>query len=298
MDVCWQRGDDRVVLVNIGVVRVLRPGASVTSVKEGDVCLVMPFTHMDRFGYVELVYAYDAPGTVGLLAKRTKLKENLLLPVPQRSRWPLTRWAAYGRYFTAWDNWKVAEACWRAQVGDDNPADHLVFAWGGGVGLAELDLARRSGFRVAMTASSDHRISLLSKLGITPVDRRSFPKLDYDSERARADRDYLADYRTSEASFLDTVSSLSGGSGVSIFVDNIGGPLQKATLKALARQGVLATCGWKKGMRVANLRATECISRHLHVHTHVWRYQDCARIRDFQESAGWIADVDQVLISS
>jgi hypothetical protein len=46
--------------------------------------------------------------------------------------------------------------------------------------------------------------------------------------------------------------------------------------------------GWKDGMHLMNVRATECIKRHLHVHTHVWRYGDSARIRDFEETSGWI----------
>jgi NADPH:quinone reductase-like Zn-dependent oxidoreductase len=126
---------------------------------------------------------------------------------------------------------------------------------------------------------------------ITPVDRRLFPDLHFD-ERQAGDRDYRRRYRKSEETFLDLLGELSQGQGVAIFLDNIGGPVYRASTKALARQGVLATVGWKAGMRLWNLRASECIGRHLHVHTHVWRHGDTPRIRDYQERTGWVPPVD------
>jgi hypothetical protein len=57
---------------------------------------------------------------------------------------------------------------------------------------------------------------------------------------------------------------------------------------------VLATVGWKHGMRTSTLRASECINRHLHVHTHVWRYEDCPEIRDYMERIAWLPDAESV----
>ncbi len=120
VDVCRQRGEDRMVIGNFGVVRVERTGEAVTRVKEGDLCLIQAFARTDEDGYVKLVHAYDAPGTTGVLARRTKIGEHLLLPLPKDTRYSLQQWAAsYGRYWTAWDNWKVAHACWRSQVRTD-----------------------------------------------------------------------------------------------------------------------------------------------------------------------------------
>jgi threonine dehydrogenase-like Zn-dependent dehydrogenase len=73
-------------------------------------------------------------------------------------------------------------------------------------------------------------------------------------------------------------------------------PLYRTTLKALAGQGVLATVGWKHGMRTSTLRASECINRHLHVHTHVWRYEDCPEIRDYMERIAWLPDAESVTV--
>lgn len=291
VDICRQRGEEVTVIGNLGVVRVLRPGStSRTALREGDICIIMPFGKRDRHGYAELVYAYDMPGTIGLMTRRTKIRADNLLRIPTGTAHTLPQWAAYARYYTAWDNWSVALQCWRAQMRHAEPGEHLVFAWGGGVSLAQLELARRAGFRVAMTASSDERLAYLRSKHILPVDRRLFPDLSRYGDRLDAVAETR--YRTSEQEFLRVIDELSDGAGVAIFVDYIGAPVHKATLKALAREGVLTTAGWKGGMDMFNRRATECIKRHLHVHTHVWHYEDSARIRDYQEETGWIADID------
>jgi NADPH:quinone reductase-like Zn-dependent oxidoreductase len=291
IDVCSSRGEDAVVLGNLGVVRVLKVNAADrdVQVREGDLCLLLPFGKCDRYGYAELAYAYDAPHTIGLLTKRSKMNTRVLLPIPADTTYSLPQWATYGRYFTAWDNWHKAYGCWRTQIADDDPSGHLVFGWGGGVAFAELMLAKRAGFRVAMTAGSDQRIAFLREHGIVPVDRRLYPDLSLPPRQARADRERQARRRQSVADFLDVVDELSDGQGVAVFVDNIGEPLYDVTVKALAREGVVTTCGWKAGMRLSHLRGAECISRHIHVNTHVWRLPDSPAIRDFQEASGWTA---------
>ncbi|MFI9504552.1 zinc-binding dehydrogenase [Nocardia sp. NPDC052566] len=293
IDVCSSRREKKVVLGNLGVVRVLEPGRAVTTLREGDLCLLMPFGKCDRYGYAELAYAYDAPGTIGLLAKRSKIPARVLLPMPEDTPYSLRQWATYGRYFTAWDNWRKAFGCWRTQIPDDDPADHLVFGWGGGVSFAELLLAKEAGFKVAMAVGSDARIEFLRKHGIEPVDRRTFPDLAVPDKR---DPGFPARHRASMREFLTRIGELSGGAGAAIIVDNIGAPVFAATLKALGRQGVIATCGWKAGMRMTTLRGAECISRHIHVHTHVWNLGDSPRIRDLQEGAGWIPPEDATVV--
>ncbi len=94
------------------------------------------------------------------------------------------------------------------------------------------------------------------------------------------------------------LGELSDGTGAAIFVDNLGGSLIKPTLKAIARQGVLTTLGWKHGMEIPMRRASECIRRHLHINTHVWRYQDSAQIRDYQLNTGWLPDPHTIEVRS
>ena len=91
-----------------------------------------------------------------------------------------------------------------------------------------------------------------------------------------------------EQGILDQIDRITNGRGVSIFVDNVGGPVHRTTLKALAREGVLTTCGWKRGMRTTVSRAMECISRHIHVHTHYARYDEGIEAVEFAEQNGWM----------
>jgi NADPH:quinone reductase-like Zn-dependent oxidoreductase len=290
VDICRQRGEEKIVPGNWGVVRVLACGTEAASCKEGDLRIVLPFGECDPFGYAETVYGYDAPRTIGILAKRTKIKEQMLLPIPPDSRHTIVQWAACCRCFVAWDNWRVAHSAWRAQMNDVPPGEELVFGWGGGVALAELQLARRSGFMVAMTAGSDARLEMLRNAGIIAIDRRKFLGLHDDSQANRAGYRH-PDYDEAESAFLGVIRDLTGNKGAAIIVDNIGAPLHRATVKSLARQGVIATTGWKHGMRVINNRAMNCINRQLSVHTHVWRQPDSADIRDYLETDGWMPEV-------
>lgn len=288
VDICRQRGEPYVVLGNSGVVRVHRPAAEVPGPSRGELCLCLSLgarasDHRDRFGYSRRIFGYDAPGTYGLLAKLTKIPADLLLPLPAGTAFPIERWAPCLRYFTAWDNWKVALDCWRTQMGAADPAEHLVFGWGGGVTLAQLILARRAGFRTAMMAGSTDRLDTIARHGITPLDRRDYPGLGH-SDASAATR------WACERRFLRCINELSDGLGVAVFLDHIGGALYPTTLRALARQAVIASCGWKAGTELSHIRPTECIRRHIHLHTHGWRHDDSATIRDFQEATGWLAD--------
>ena len=283
IDVCRLRGEAKVVLGNAGVVRVLRTGAAVTRVREGALCVLIPIGSWDAAGYPLTILAYDAPATMGVLAKQMKLHETQLFPLPVSDmsehslQHSLQQWAAFSiRYGTAWDNWQVAYGAWRLQmmprgrVEEEN--QHLpetyVWGWGGGVVLGELLLAKRVGCQVAMISSHAARLDLIKKMGITPIDRRQFMDLDFDERRFKADFAYRRRYMKAEIKFLDLVKTHTNGAGVSIFIDNIGGPVFRATLKALGRQGVITTSGWKEGMNLSVARGAECIQRHIHVHTH------------------------------
>lgn len=292
VDIVRQRGEDKIVLGNSGCVRVLQTGAAVTGLREGDVCGFVCHGVTDPFGYVELVHGYDAPNTIGIMGKRVKVPQRTLVKLPENTRHPLRRWAADGRYWTAYDNWKVASTCWRAQMDPGALSVPLVFGWGGGVVLGELLLAKNEGFTVAMASGNQKRLDQLAELGIIPVDRRLFPDLDYDAARAKQDREYAQRQKESEQIFLGIIGELSKGYGVSIFLDNIGGPLYRPTLKSLGRQAVISTVGWKEGMRLETMRAIECIRRHTHVHTHAFVRADVEHCIQMQEAGDWLPDVD------
>lgn len=291
VDICQQRREQRIVLGNAGIVRVLRPGPAVAGLAEGDLCFLVCGGVTDEFGYVKLVHAYDAPGTVGVLARRLILPERVLQRVPADDRYDLLQWAPYARYWTAWDNWQVAHNCWRSQMDGRDIKQPLAFAWGGGVGLAELELALRNGFTAVMTASTPDRLAKIRERGIIALDRREFPDLHYDAARMRTDSDFRSRYLASERTFLDAIRELSDGYGASIVIDNIGEPVSRASVRALGRQAVFATVGWKGGMRQETLRAVECINRHIYVHTHACRVGDVPRIVEYQRATGFLPDM-------
>jgi len=295
IDICRQRKEERVVIGNAGIVRVLKVGARVTHLSEDDLCLVFPSAVSDDLGFMELAHAYDAPRTVGLLAKRTKLHYRSLIPVPSLDRHSVEQWAAFSaRFITAWANWKLAYGVWKLLHPKATTGyQPFVWGWGGGVALAELLLARIHGFPAAMTASSQQRLTMIKQLGIDAVDRRQFPDLDFRPASFETDPKYRTRYMQSEMTFLEIIGEKTRREGVSIFVEMIGLPVFRATLKSLARPAVLTTAGWKEGMDLSFLRAIECKKWHVHVHTHFARYEDGLEAVAFAEQTGWMAPDEQ-----
>jgi NADPH:quinone reductase-like Zn-dependent oxidoreductase len=293
VDICRQRGEEKTVIGNAGVVRVLRVGSAVTTIKAGDMGIVFCNGVWDKFGYPEKILGYDAPGTMGVLAKQMKLHEKQVIEVPENTLYSLPQWAAFSlRYITAWANWKMAYGCWRLQMTEEDCPAPFVWGWGGGVSIAELQLAKFNGCRVAMISSDDKRLQHIEAMKMKAIDRRLFPDLDYDEQRYQTDPAYKKAYLASEETFLELVKKNTMGLGVSIFIDYVGSPVGRATLKALARQGVITTAGWKEGMKTQSTRAIECINRHTHVHTHYARYaQGRAAVR-FAEDTGWMPEID------
>jgi len=86
IDVCRARREPRVVVGNSGTVRVLRAGRGVKEVREGEVYSFFGTGVFDRHGYMVKAFAYDAPNTVGLLAKRTVIPAKNLLRLPNESK--------------------------------------------------------------------------------------------------------------------------------------------------------------------------------------------------------------------
>src|SRR5687768_1872329 len=94
VDVCRLRREKRVVLGTAGVLRVLRTGRSVATVREGDFCAIVPVGPLDPYGYVIRAFAYDAPNTIGLLARQTKVHQTQLWRLPDDTKHSLAQWAA------------------------------------------------------------------------------------------------------------------------------------------------------------------------------------------------------------
>jgi len=298
IDVCRFRGESKVVLGNSGVVSIIETGRNVTNLAVGQHAIVVPNGVEDQWGYTVKALGYDAAGRSGTLATLVKLTERQAAPIPAQSKFPLLAWAAFSsRYVTAWSNWHLALGVFRLLVSSEQCQAPHVWGWGGGTTFGELDLARRYGCRTTMLSGNDRNLELIARRGITPVDRRLFGELAWDEDRYAKDSNYRRRYRQSEALFLREAQRLTGGDMVQIFLDYIGGPVYKATLMALSREGVIATAGWKRGMKISYLRAEECISRHQHVHSHYARYSDAIEAIAYAEKTGWMPDASDQIYS-
>jgi NADPH2:quinone reductase len=95
----------------------------------------------------------------------------------------------------------------------------LVQAGAGGVGLAAIQLAKRAGATVLATASSDDRLERLRTFGL----------------------DEPVNY--SHADWVDRVRTITGGRGVDLVVDSVGGRVLAGSLQCLAYRGRAISVG-------------------------------------------------------
>ncbi|MBI5389440.1 zinc-binding alcohol dehydrogenase family protein [Candidatus Woesearchaeota archaeon] len=273
---------DGIIIGNSGVVR---------GVEDGKLYMFFCNGRPDGFGYPETIAGYDDPGSIGLLAKMTKVKDYQLIPIPEDTTIPLEAWASFSlRGVTAFANWRVALGTYRVQVGVEQKPILNVVAWGGGVSLYEAQIAKHAGHNVIMFASGAEKVAELEALGIKGVDRTQFYHLNdvilaeakaaqkdasqaaaFEAKHSLKPGDWVAAYKTEHAAFLKVISEKTDGGMVDIFIDYIGEPVAKPTHDALAREGLITTAGWKEGMVMRRVRAIDCIDRHPLVHTHYAR---------------------------
>jgi NADPH:quinone reductase-like Zn-dependent oxidoreductase len=296
IDICAVNGWERRILGNGGVARVIECGAETTGVEVGQHVLMFGL-ETDRWGYPVRIMGYDS-ALSGFLTTRLKLKVEHVIPLPECSTKDLVRWAAFNvRYLTAWSNWRVAMGTFRVLLSEEEFPRINVWGWGGGTALAETQLAALLGHRAVALASTSERLELVRKCGVEPLDRTRFPALQFDEKLYRSDPEFAQAYRESEAAFLETVAEQTGGDGVQIFVDLIGSPVFRATLKALGRHGIVTTAGWKAGMRLTYLRAMEAMGRHQFVHTHFSQRGDAEQAMAFAMQHDWLPIVDERIYS-
>lgn len=154
----------------------------------------------------------------GGLAEFTKARAVDLIPISEA--WSFAEWAAVPLVFlTAW------HMLFR-RVGLRPGDDVLVQAAGSGVGSAAIQIAKLAGARVFATAGSDAKLKLAQELGA----------------------DYAFNYR--QVNFADEVLKLTGGRGVDIVFEHIGEAVWKDSLRSMARNGRLVTCGATSGPQV------------------------------------------------
>jgi len=145
----------------------------------------------------------------------------------------------------------------------------LVLGAGGGVGLAAVELGKLAGARVIAAASSAEKL---------------------DAAR-RAGADELIDYST--ADLREAVKSLTGGRGVDVVYDPVGGPLTATALRTLAWRGRLLVVGFAAG-EIPSLPANLLLLKEISAVGVYWgefaKRDPAGNRRLLTQLFGWLAD--------
>ncbi|HEX2253948.1 MAG TPA: zinc-binding dehydrogenase [Thermoanaerobaculia bacterium] len=212
-----------------GVVEAL--GAGVEGLEAGTPALVAPGVscgHCERCvsGEDQLCREY------GILGEHRDGGYAEQVVVPRRNVLPLPRGLSFVEaaavplvFLTAWHMLERA--------GLRRGEDVLVHAAGSGVSSAAIQIARLLGARaIVATAGSEAKLERARELGAT----------------------HTVDYRT--ADFVPVAREATGGKGVEVVVDHVGGEVFERSFKALAWAGRVVLCGATAGGEARiNLRA-------------------------------------------
>jgi NADPH:quinone reductase-like Zn-dependent oxidoreductase len=209
-------------------VRHLEPGARVLVCPTLS-CGVCPACHA---GDDHLCRDYDVLGRRrnGGYAERVAVPAVNCLPYPENLGWEHAA-AVPLVFLTAW-HMLVGRAGLKAGE------DVLVIGGSSGVGSAAIQIARLLGARVIATAGGAAKLERARALG------------------AHEGIDHARDDLAAEA------RKLTGGKGVEVVLEHVGGPVFERAVAALARNGRLVTCGATAGGKVS-LDLNLLFGRHL-----------------------------------
>lgn len=197
-------------------------GAGVDGVQPGDPVVINPGLNCGRCEYClrgedSLCVSYGILGehTSGTYAELVKIPARNALPM--RPGFTFEEVAAFPLVFmTAW-RMLVTRAALRPGE------DVLVLGAGGGVASAAIQIAKVCGARVIATSSTQEKLKRAKELGA----------------------DILINYR--EEPFEKRVWEVTNKRGVDVVVDTVGQATWKKSLRALAKDGRLVTCGATTG---------------------------------------------------
>jgi NADPH:quinone reductase-like Zn-dependent oxidoreductase len=211
-----------------GAVRHLEPGARVLVCPTLS-CGVCPACHA---GDDHLCRDYDVLGRRrnGGYAERVAVPAVNCLPYPENLGWEHAA-AVPLVFLTAW-HMLVGRAGLKAGE------DVLVIGGSSGVGSAAIQIARLLGARVIATAGGAAKLERVRALG------------------AHEGINHAHDDLAAEA------RKLTGGKGVEVVLEHVGGPVFERAVAALARNGRLVTCGATAGGKVS-LDLNLLFGRHL-----------------------------------
>ncbi|MBL8859029.1 MAG: zinc-binding dehydrogenase [Planctomycetes bacterium] len=208
-----------------GIGEIVKLGAGVTHLKPGTRVLVEP-------GYSSGASAHDLAGndhlsddykirgehSDGLDCEYVAVAARFALPIPKNLD-PIRAAAVPLVFLTAW-----GLVVTRAEVQAGETV--LVIAGTSGVGSAAIQIARDRGARVFATAGSPSKMNLARNLGAIDVVDHTQP--DWPSQ----------------------VRKLTAGRGVDVVVEHVGPATWDGSMRVLARNGRLVTCGGTTGPTV------------------------------------------------
>lgn len=164
-------------------------------------------------------YRIRGAGTQGGYAEYTVARAIDVFPIPsglsfeEAAAFPLT-------FLTAW-HMLITRA------GLKPGEDVLVIGAGSGVGSAAIKIAKFAGARVFATAGREEKLKKALEIGADEV-------IDHSKE-----------------DFSDRVRRLTGGKGVEVVFEHVGPATWERSLKSLAKNGRLVTCGATTGPKVS-----------------------------------------------
>ena len=201
---------------------VAEVGAAVQDVELGDRVAVNPNLYCGRCEYClrgehSLCVRYGILGehTHGGLAEYVAVEGRHVLKLPDAIRYE----DAAAFVLVNMTAWRMLVTQARLRAGEDL----LILGVGGGVSSTAVQIGKLCGARVWVTSSSDDKLERARALGADEC-------INY------TDRDLAEEAR-----------KLTAGRGVDMVVENIGGQIMEKSIRALARNGRVVTCGATAG---------------------------------------------------
>ncbi|GBD31712.1 MAG: alcohol dehydrogenase [Gemmatimonadales bacterium] len=212
-----------------GVVEAV--GDGVRSVRPGDKVMINPGIACYACEYCDqgehslcLEYRLLGEHLPGTLAEYIVVPEQnvAVIPVPPDPHPPITWREAAAFSLVTLTAWRMLMSRARLRPGE------VVLIWGigGGVSSAALKIAKLAGAFVIVTSSSDDKLATALSLGA----------------------DVALNHR--EVDVAKEVRALTGKRGADVVVENVGEATWEQSLRALAKQGRLVTCGATTGPKV------------------------------------------------
>ena len=204
---------------------VAEVGSAVTAFKLGQ--HVMPYLttacgHCERClsGHDNICMHFDKLGVThwGTYGEYVRVTAHNVIPMPDGLSF-VDAAATQVAFATAWE---LVEVHTNVRQGDVV----LVNAAGSGVGSAAVQLARNAGGIVIATAGSDEKLERAAELGARHG-------INYNNE-----------------SIEDGVMRLTDGRGADVCIEMVGGRVLQESIRALAHNGRIATCGAHAGEKV------------------------------------------------